>query len=58
MNGDISQIIALKFLMIVYVTEAVEVVEVHTLAEYPTLDCYISVFFLLSMLMELFQGRG
>ena len=52
MNGDTFQIIALRFLLIVSVAEAVDVVEVHALPEDPALDCYRSAFVLLRTLME------
>ena len=55
MNGGIFQITALKFLLTVSIAEAVEVVGVHVLAEYPALECYISALVLLSTLMECFQ---
>ena len=42
-NGNIYIIIAIKLLLIVYVAEAADVVEVHILAEDMALDCYRSV---------------
>ena len=45
MNGDTFQIIALKFLLIVSVAEAADMVKVHALTEDLELDCYISAFF-------------
>ena len=41
-NGDIFEIIALKFFLIVSVAEAVDVAGVHVPAEDMTLYCYIS----------------
>ena len=58
MNGDTLQIIALKFLLIMSVAEASDVVEVHALEEDTELDCYISALFLIRTLMEWFQVHG
>ena len=52
MNGDTFQIISLKFLLIMSMTEAADEVEVHAMAEDPSLDCYISAIGLLITLME------
>ena len=52
MNGDTFQIIYIKFLLIVSVAEAVDVVEVHALAEDPALECYRFALVLLRTLME------
>ena len=46
-NGDIFKVIDIKFLLIASVAEAEDVVEVHTLAEDPALDCYRYVLVLL-----------
>ena len=51
MNGNILQMISLRFLLIVSVAESDDVLEVHVLAEAPELDCYISVLVFLSTLM-------
>ena len=40
MNGYIFQIISLKFLLIISVAEAADLVEVHVLEKDPTLECY------------------
>ena len=58
MNGEIFQIIFLKFLLIVSVAEEADVVEVHALEEDPALDCYRSALVFLGTLMNLFQVRG
>ena len=52
MNGDTFQIISLKLLLILSVSEAADVVEVHALAEDLALDCYRSVLVLLRKIME------
>ena len=52
MNGDTFQIIALRFLLIVSMAEAADVVEVRAMAEDPALDCYRSAFVLLITTME------
>ena len=52
MNGDTFQIISLKLLLILSVSEAADVVELHALAEDLALDCYRSVFVLLRKIME------
>ena len=52
MNGDTFHIISLKFLLIVYVEEAADVVEVHALAENLALDCYRSALVFPRTLME------
>ena len=51
MNGDTFQIISLKFLLIVSMVEAADVVEVHELAEYQVLYCYISALVLIRTLI-------
>ena len=58
MNGDKSQIITLKFFLIVSVVVAEDVVEVHVLVEYLALDYYISALVLLITLLEIFQVHG
>ena len=58
MNGEIFQIISLKLFLIVSLTETADMEEVHTLAEYVALDCYISALVLLITLMERFQVHG
>ena len=52
MGGNIFQIIPLKLILIVSVAEAEDVVEVHILAEYPILKCYISALVILITVME------
>ena len=52
MNGDTFKIIDLKFLLIVSVAEAAEVVEVHALAEYPAQDYYKPALIFIITLVE------
>ena len=52
MNGNKFQTIDLKYLLIVSMLEAVDVVEVHALVEDPALDCYRTALFLLRNLTE------
>ena len=52
MYGDTFQIIPLKFLLIVFVAEAEDGVDMHELAEDMALECYIHVLALIITLME------
>ena len=52
MNGDKFQIIDIKFLLIVSVSDEADVVEVHTLVEDPELDCYRLALVLIRTMME------
>ena len=52
MNGDTLQIISLRFLLIMSVAEASDVVEVYALAEDVALDCYIPACVLIRIPME------
>ena len=58
MNEDTFIIISLKLHLIMSMAEAVDVVEVHALAEDPALDCYRSTLVLFRILMERFQVNG
>ena len=57
-NGDIFKVIDIKFLLIASVTEAEDVVEVHTVAEDMELDCYSPTLVFIITLMESYQVNG
>ena len=52
MNKDTFQILSLRILLIVSVSEAEDVVEVHTVAEDLELDCYMPTLVFIITLME------
>ena len=51
MNGDIFKIISLKFVLIVSMAEAADMVEVHVPAEDTEMECYRPTLVLLRTLM-------
>ena len=52
MNGDTFKIISLKSPLIVSMAEVADMVEGHTLAEDPALECYRSALIFIKTLME------